>query len=258
MSKPKGPFKQLAEGFGSIPRAARVLSAARLWHWVIAPGVLICALIPAIIVASILYYGQFALWLHGALPDWAQINWLSAIAASVLWVLGALTTLFIGSQLVLALYAPFFGIMSEKIEAHLGGAAGRPFSTIGFAKDIIRALSVLAITLSKWILWLGLAFVISWIPLIGQITSVALFFMINGYFSAMGSIDPCLERRELSIRETFLYCRQERFGLLGLGCAYQLLMLIPIIGWILAPGLLVAGASIYCFNKSFQGGNPSN
>ena len=250
MSRSPRSIDKLIQGIESIPRSAKVLTQARLWPWVIAPGFFISLLVPGIIATTILCHDRFSIWFHNALPEWAQIAWLSAIFSSLLWLVLALLVFFIGSQVILALYAPFFGIMSERIESHLGGAKGRPFSFSGFFRDIARAFAVLAITLGKWLLWTVLAFTISWIPVVGQISSLILLFVVNGYFTAMGSIDPCLERRDYTIRGTFGYCRRERFGLVGLGAVYQLLMFIPLIGWFLAPGLLVAGASLYCIENS--------
>ena len=241
--------KQFVFGLSCIPRAAKVLSEAHLWRWVLAPGLLISLLIPAIISASWFYFSDFALWFHEALPEPLQMAWLSSVLAAVSWGAGALFVFFLGSQIILALYAPFFGHLSERIEAHLGGVSEKPFHLKDFFIDIGRALVVLAISIVKWLCWLLLAFLVSLIPGVGAIASAILFFVINGYFSALGSIDPCLERRSVSIRETFRYGGRERLGLVGLGTAYQGLLLIPIIGWLLAPGLLVAGCSLYCIRN---------
>lgn len=242
-------MKQFFFGLGCIPRAARVLSEAKLWGWVLAPGILVSLLIPAILAVSWFYFSDFAAWLHTVLPDWAQMAWLSSILAALTWATGALLTFFLGSQVILAIYAPLFGQLSERIEAHLGGAAGKPLTFKDFFVDIGRALAVLGLSLGKWMLWIAVAFLISWVPVAGAMTSAVLFFVVNGYFTTLGSIDPCLERRSVSIRETFQYAGQERSGLIGLGCAYQLLLFIPIVGWVIAPGLLVAGCSLYCIQN---------
>ena len=242
-------IKRLVFGLSCIPSAAKVLSEARLWGWILAPGILVSLLIPVIITVSWFYFGDYAIWLHQVLPEWAQMAWLSTILAALTWGAAALFAYFLGSQIILAIYAPLFGQLSERIEAHLGGTSGKTFTFKDFFVDIGRALVVLGLSLGKWMLWLFVAFLISWVPVVGAVASAVLFFSINAYFSALGSIDPCLERRSVSVRETFNYGRRERLGLVGLGSAYQLLLFIPIAGWVIAPGLLVAGCSLYCIQN---------
>ena len=242
-------MKRLFTGFSCTPRALRVLSEAKLWPWVLAPGVFVTLLIPGIIAGSYLYFTAFADAFHSWLPGWAQYAWLSSFGASILWFIAALFVFFLGSQIIMAIYAPAFGILSEKIEAHLGGVSGKAFTVKEFSKDIIRALLVLAIHLVKWLGWAAVGLLFILVPVVGPACSAVFLFMVNAYFSAAGAVDPCLERRSLGIRETNNYCKEQRLGLIGVGSGFQLIMLIPVVGWLIAPGLLVSGASLYCLQE---------
>jgi uncharacterized protein involved in cysteine biosynthesis len=62
------------------------------------------------------------------------------------------------------------------------------------------------------------------------------------FLAGHGFIDPTLERKGLDVRRSFQFARVNKLRVIGCGCGFTLLTLIPVIGWFIAPGWgIVAG-----------------
>ncbi|MCH2156163.1 MAG: EI24 domain-containing protein [Opitutales bacterium] len=239
-------MKQIGLGFRCFLSAPGLLSATHTWRWVVAPGVLLMLGLIAMLLASWVWYLDFAGWLGNTLPEWAQSPLLAAILAAMLWISGFFLLLFLLLQFLMIAWAPVFGFVSEKIDAHLQGAIARTFSAKHLAQDLWRALRITVRSLFYWVLWVLISLGLLLIPVIGGPLSFFALLLTNGYFATLGLIDSCLERRQFSIDQTFDFARQHRMALLSIGLAFSLCLMIPIIGWILAPGLAVAAGTAYC------------
>lgn len=239
-------MRKIWTGFRCFFQAPSLLSATRTWKWVIAPGVLLTLGIVGLVALTLTQFLDFAAWLPAVLPDWAQGAILVSLLATLLWALGIAALLFFLIQFLMIAWAPVFGFVSEKIDNHLEGAPPREFSLKNLAHDLWRALRVTLKSLALYLCFILLSLSLALIPVAGGIASFIALLLTNGYFAALGYIDSCLERRTYSIAETFDFAARHRLGLLSIGLCFSVCLMLPVIGWIIAPGLAVAACTAYC------------
>jgi len=72
------------------------------------------------------------------------------------------------------------------------------------------------------------------IPIISPVTWL-LVFLVESRFAGCGLIDFPLEYRGYSVAESVAYSKEHDGQATGLGGGYFLLMMIPVIGWMIAP-----------------------
>ena len=68
--------------------------------------------------------------------------------------------------------------------------------------------------------------------------------MIQAYYAGFGNADFTLERRRYKVNDSVRFMRQNRALALGNGAGFLLLLLIPVVGLVLAPGLGAVAATI--------------
>jgi CysZ protein len=69
-------------------------------------------------------------------------------------------------------------------------------------------------------------------------------FFIESYFYGFSMMDYSCERHRLNMSESIHFIRQHRGMAIGNGMVFYLFMLIPILGWMLAPSYAVIAATI--------------
>lgn len=135
--------------------------------------------------------------------------------------------------IVLFIMAPIFAYVSEITEEKLTGKTF-PFNLGRFIKDVLRGMLVALRNMSIEAIWLLFLFIFSFIPVIGLL-SVLIIFIIQSYFYGFSMIDYYHERHQYSIKDGIKYVRRHKGLAIGIGAAFHLMMLIPIVGWIAAP-----------------------
>jgi CysZ protein len=85
--------------------------------------------------------------------------------------------------------------------------------------------------------------VVSFIPVVGWLTPMVGFF-IESYFFGFAMMDYSCERHRLNMSQSIGFIRQHRGMAIGNGMIFYLFMLIPVLGWMLAPSYAVIAATI--------------
>lgn len=144
--------------------------------------------------------------------------------------------------LFLIVGSPVFAWLSEKTESLINGTE-YPFSLKQFFKDSIRGITIaLRNTLWQTVYTISILF-LSLIPLIGWATPVLALF-IECYYFGFSMLDYTSERKGLTATQSIYFIGQHKGLAIGNGMVFYLFHLLPVIGWVLAPGYAVIAATL--------------
>ncbi len=241
-------IKPFYSGLHAYLDAHRLVWREGMWKHLIAPGLLSLLYFPLVIGGLFggTFFGVEAIsarisddWLPPTVAEWAA--WGLSILVGLLAVYLAFL---LYRSVVMIFYAPFIGLISETAEEKYYGTKGPEFSVGGLLRDTYRGVMVSVITLVLsllltvvcWLLWL--------VPIAGAIVYFAGMVVIQAYFAGFGFLDPVMERRRFGIRASLAHVWRHRWLALGNGSGFLLMMLVPVIGWFLAPSYGIIAAAI--------------
>ncbi|HAV65398.1 MAG TPA: hypothetical protein DCY13_23860, partial [Verrucomicrobiales bacterium] len=207
------------------------------------PGFIGLIYFPGLIWLAFRYMGGSAdylreNWVPGWL-DYAIVVWIVTVA---LWMGGAYLGFSLYRNVVMIIYGPVLGIVSEKTEAGLQSHAVPPNQQGSVWRGMKRGtlMSITSLALSLVVLICCWALVL--IPVLGGLLLAISLPLCQMFLAGQGFFDPTLERKGHGIRASLRYCWRNRMRTIGCGAGFTLLALIPIVGWFLAPGFgIVAG-----------------
>jgi len=252
-------MKGFFQAIGAYFRAFGVLSKHNLWSYAILPG-LVSMGIGFVIFSLLGYLGgdlldAFFKWLCGIYPpswplhdgicqatEWLAGSWLGEILA---WIISFLINLFMFRYIVMIVVGPFMGGLSEKVELKEKGVPTDPMTFKENVSSLVRALRVVLRLISReifWVLVISLAGLL--LPGIGSLVSAGLIFVVQAYYAGFGNVDPTLDRKRMSIKESVSYARENRGWITGNGIPFLLIILIPFLGWFMAPVLATTAATL--------------
>lgn len=171
-------------------------------------------------------------------------EWGAATFRTISNFIGALIIIALGiilyRHIVMALSAPFMSPVSEKIEKHFYGQTHSRRNTTN-AAQLWRGIRINLRNLLMELLWTVPIILIGFIPVVGIISSVLLFF-VQSYYAGFGNMDYTLERH-FKYAESIQFVSQNKGLAIGNGMVFMLLLLIPVVGIILVLPLSVTAAS---------------
>lgn len=232
----------------------RFIIKHKLWKWICIPG-----LIYAILFCLGIYlFGKSSasaiefMMVKTGLKEWMQQmqnSWLSFMLIFGQFILYLVLMMFYFSlfkYLFLIIGAPLFAWLSEKTEAIIEGK-DFPFDRKLLLKDIVRGVR-LALRNMLWQTVYTIAILIlSFIPLLGWITPLVLL-IIECYYLGFSMLDYSFERNKLSTSQSIAFISRHKGLAIGNGMVFILMHLIPLLGWVLAPGYAVIAATISLYN----------
>ncbi len=239
-------FKELSLGFSTYLQAFKFIQTNRLWKFVFIPA---CISLLLFISAGLLVWESTSLlssWLIGS----TGIDTISGDAGSILgWIVGALVKI-LGFFLYFKLYrytllllsAPALALIAERTQEILTGVS-HPFNAGRLLHDILRGIGI---TIRNLILELACTiplYLLAFIPIITPFVAIAIL-LIESYFVGFSMLDYRNEFRRLSARESIRIIRAHRGLAIGNGLAFNLLLLIPVLGVLFAPPLGAVAAGI--------------
>ncbi|MDP4282857.1 MAG: EI24 domain-containing protein [Bacteroidota bacterium] len=231
-------------------KAHQFIVKNKLWKWILISGIFYAILF----VAGIYFFWQSSsniieyLLAKVELKNWLQkenTGWLSFIFIFGHIVLHLILMLFYFSlfkYLFLIIGSPLFAYLSEKTEAILLNEA-YPFSFKKFVADAIRGIRI-AIRNALWqtVYMVGILF-LALIPILGWITPLLGLF-IECFYLGFSMLDYTSERKGLSSPQSIDFINRHKGLAIGNGMAFYLMHVIPVIGWIFAPGYAVIAATL--------------
>lgn len=223
------------QGLRDFFGAFSIIKKYNLWPYVAVSGVI--SIVIAITIFSTAY--NLADNISSWLMHWYPFDTASGFMSGLFEVLGGLSITVFGLLLfkyvLLIVVSPIMSMMSENLERKITNVPERSSSIASFIKDLSRGIVMSVRNMSREIGITLVLFIISFFPGAAIITT-PLIFLTQAYFAGFGNMDFYMERH-CSIQEAAEVVRKDRSYVLGNGSAFLALYLIPIIGWILAPGL---------------------
>lgn len=175
-------------------------------------------------------------------------EWGKETFTTISEIIGGITVIAIGlivyKHIIMALSAPFMSPVSEKIERHLLGLDPKEkhlHRNTSFQEQLWRGIRINIRNLLKELLLTIPILLISFIPLIGFLSTV-LLFLVQAYYAGFGNMDYTLERH-FKYRESINFVGKHKGIAIGNGIVFMFFLLIPVIGIILVLPLSVTAAS---------------
>ncbi len=243
-------FSQIRLGVSSYVEAHQLIIANKLWLYVIAPGIINCV----IFVSMFFVIGN----LSTEVVDWI-LQHISAATGNPEWLISAkgvvafvikviikiafvLLYLSIYKYIILILMSPLLALLSERVESILTGNT-YPFNWFYFLHDIVRGIALALRNLVVELLLLCLVFIIGFIPVLNLITPFLTFY-ISSYYYGFSMLDYSNERKRFTMKQSVYHISRNRGVAFGNGAVFYLLLLLPFVGWLIAPALSVTAAAI--------------
>lgn len=216
-----------------------------LWGYVVLPIVL-NVLVGIALYAALLVGGLR--WIDSAvagLPEWAAPLGIVLQALLVVALLVAIGFVLVRFGVVLG--SPFYGRLSERLEAQLTGQEppSEPLSAAGVARDIGRAL---AFELKKLLLTLAIGLpllLLGLIPVAGAAFATAGGIALGATIACLDFFDPALERRRLPFRQKLGMIRRGLPASAGFGLVCLGLVSVPLINLLAIPLCVTAGTLFF-------------
>jgi len=174
-------------------------------------------------------------------------DWGKATFTTISTFIGGIMIVAIGlilyKHIIMALSAPFMSPVSEKIETHLTGIDKHNHRTTSFQEQLWRGIRINVRNLGKELLITLPILLLNFIPLIGNIASTVILFLVQAYYAGFGNMDYTLERH-FKYRESIQFVRKYRGVAIGNGIVFMLFLFIPVIGVIIVLPLSVTAATL--------------
>ena len=231
-------------------KAHRFIVKNKLWKWIVIPG----------IIYALLFFTGFYFFLKSSVH---VVDYVFSKTGLKVWILkehgSLLRFLFILGQVILQLIltlfyfswfkylflivgSPVFAWLSEKTASIIHNRS-YPFDLKQFFKDIRRGIGIaLRNTLWQTVYSISIL-IIAFIPLVGWATPVLALF-VECYYFGFSMLDYSSERKSLTTSASIDFIGDHKGLAIGNGMVFYLLHIIPVIGWVIAPGYAVVAATL--------------
>jgi CysZ protein len=178
---------------------------------------------------------DFIKYLKEILIQWINIDktgiWggiIGFLLTFLIEVLFFLAFAYVAGYIIIIIMSPMFAYLSEKTEKIL---TGKTYSTSfrQLLHDILRGILIALRNFFIELLFIILAFLVSFIPVIGWIGTVFLF-LVSSYFYGFSFMDYTNERKKLTIRESVTVGRKYRWIAISNGAVFSITLVVPFCG----------------------------
>lgn len=243
-------FEEIIIAISSYFKAHHFIVKNKLWKWILIPGIIYAILFAAGIYffwESTAFIIDFVLTKSG-IKAWLQkedLHWLNFVFIFGQIIIQIILMLLYFSwfkYLFLIIGSPLFAYLSEKTESIILNK-NYPFSIKRFFSDIARGI-LIALRNTLWqtvyiifILFLALVPVLGW-------AAPLLSLIIECFYLGFSMLDYTSERKGLSATQSIEFINRHKGLAIGNGLVFYGMHLVPVVGWILAPGYSVIAATL--------------
>ena len=244
---------KLGIAFYSFKTAHSFIRKHNLWRFIIIPGIL----------NAILFYLSF-IWFLDSVSGWVSgffdlecsnqegfWGWLCefvSYSAGVfemflkffLYIAFIGVYLYLYKNLILFIYSPVLAYLIEIVEEKHKGI-NAPFRMEQFLKETVRGLVLALRGLVVEGIVVVLLLLMMFVPIINLVQPL-LMWIVGAYFLGVSMIDYTLERKGYNIRDSINYSKKHKSLAAGIGSVFQLVFIVPFIGWMIAPTYTVVAA----------------
>ncbi len=236
--RPHGFLVKFWRGFSYPFRGVRVLfSDGKVALAAAAPFLICLVLYVAFFVAAVLLVDKVVDLMIEPGTWWRAV--LRVLLMIVLMLGFFLALVFTYTLTALVLGAPFYDVLSGRVESQLTGeVTEEPFTVRGMLGDIGRGLiaAVVVLGLEVFVFIFGLLFV----PV-----TTAVAMAVSAVLVAMEHMEPLLGRRRFSLRDRFLFLREHFWEMMGMGLPILLAVGVPLVGALAVPVGVIAGTILF-------------
>ena len=235
-------LNQIRNAFSGYGKSISFINKHKLWSWLIIPGIINLILF--------LILGVFAWDQSSILTDYVnnQFGVENEIGSSVIFwtiliVSRLIMTLFfilIYKYVLLILVAPALALFSEKINQIQTGQE-LPFNSKVFINNVFRGVGIAIKNLMKEILLIVLVSLLTFTGILAPFVPV-LILVIQSYFYGFSMIDYRCELQGMSIKKSSDFVWENKGIAIGNGVVFNLILLIPFFGVLIAPMLALVAA----------------
>ncbi len=238
-------IREFLAGIGAYWQANRIIMKHRLWPYFILPGLISMCFVLTLLSLGVFYFDDFSAYIQqNWLPEFLNNQVMFFVTAILIWLLALLIGYMTYKHIVLILFAPFLGMLSEIVDKLITEKEPPSFNWRQLVRDILRGLR-LNVRNIGWTIFFSLgAWLLIFIPVVGFVLSPLFLFLIQAYYGGFGLIDLTLERRRLSAKDSIHFVKTHRSFAMGIGTGFILILLIPVIGWFAAPAYGIVAATL--------------
>ena len=236
-------INNILKGIQAYTGTFALISKLKLWKYFAIP--ILISIVTASIIGLSAYgfsdnMGRFIakVWVW----DWGKETF-TTISTFIGGIMIVAIGLILYKHIIMALSAPFMSPVSEKIETHLTGIDKHNHRTTSFQEQLWRGIRINVRNLGKELLITLPILLLNFIPLIGNIASTVILFLVQAYYAGFGNMDYTLERH-FKYRESIQFVRKYRGVAIGNGIVFMLFLFIPVIGVIIVLPLSVTAATL--------------
>ncbi len=154
------------------------------------------------------------------------------------------------STVFLIIGTPFFSFISSKTEEVISGKV-YPFQFSIFLKEIERGVSISFRNSMKQLALILLITLLALIPLV-SIATPLLTFIVQAYYNGVLITDYTLERRGFSVKASQGFYKTHKPEMFAIGLGFMFLLLIPVVGWFIAPTYGLVASYLYFSGLKIQ------
>lgn len=138
--------------------------------------------------------------------------------------------------------SPVFAFLSEKTESIILNKE-YPFVLSRFLRDVWRGIRIAFRNLFWQTLFTIAVLLLALVPVAGWVAPL-LSLAIECYYLGFSMMDYTSERRGYSVTDSIDFINKHRGLAIGNGIVFYLLLALPVIGWVIAPGYAVVAATL--------------
>ncbi len=241
---------ELVKGIKFYLKANRVISKYKLWPYLTYSGILSVCYIILLISLGSLYLGDFSSYINeNFVPGFLQGDIMEVVLSIFLWIFMLLIGYISYKEVVLIFFSPVLGYLSERVEKLIYNEEPPPFNAKNLLADIRRGLALELKNLARMLILSLISWLLVFIPIIGTIISPILILLIQSYYGGLRFVDYTLERKRYSIEESLYFAGGNKARITGVGLGFMLILMVPILGWFVAPGYGTIAATLCALEK---------
>lgn len=237
-------FGQFFSALGSFGQAIPFLRKKGFKRYLALPIIINILLLSFAIWASIEYGASLTDYLLGlfGLEEGSWAKYAGWIVSFIIRFIILMIYFALFRYILLILLSPFLSFLSEKVDKHENGG-DFPFSLKQLGNDIIRAIRINSRNLFIELLLTLLFGLVTFIPVVGLLSPFAIL-AVQSYFFGFAMMDYNAERYKWDRRSTSNWMKKNKASVTGVGLAFHLCFLIPVLGWIVAPVLATIAGTL--------------
>jgi len=238
-------IREFKDGIYAYFEAVNLIRLHRLWIYLMIPGLI------SLVFGALVAYGAYVFSGEAASAVVAWYPWevgakligriAGFLGAILIWA-GALLTY---KYIILIVVAPFMSPLSERVEHIITSRSpvSRGVGLIRVFRELWRGIRISLRNMIRELLFSLLVVIVTAMLPFLAIFSGPVVFALQAYYTGFGNMDFTLERH-LGVRGSVHFVRGHKGLAVGNGVVFLLLLMIPVLGLFLAPGLSTVAATI--------------